>query len=49
MESNRKKSKIHCRVEHVFGCIKNSLKGNMIRAIGIITEYVNIDVSSSST
>lgn len=36
MESNRKKSKVRCRVEHVFGCIKNSLKGNMIRAIGII-------------
>ncbi len=36
MESNRKKSKVRCRVEHVFGCIKNSLIGNMIRAIGII-------------
>ncbi len=36
MVRNRKKSKIRCRIEHVFGCIKNSLKGNMIRGSGII-------------
>lgn len=35
-ERNRRKSKIRCRVEHVFGCIKNSLKGSIIRTIGII-------------
>ena len=35
LERNRKKSKIRARVEHVFGCIKNSLNGNFIRSIGI--------------
>ncbi len=33
---NRKKSKIRARVEHVFGCIKNSLNGNFIRSIGLL-------------
>lgn len=36
LERNRKKSKTRCRVEHVFGCIKNSLKGNALRSIGIL-------------
>jgi transposase, IS5 family len=33
--ANRKKSKVRARVEHVFGCIKNSMKGSFIRCIGI--------------
>ena len=32
--SNRRKSKIRCRVEHVFGFVKNSMKGFYIRSIG---------------
>lgn len=36
LERNRKKSKTRCRVEHVFGCIKNSLRGNTLRSIGIL-------------
>lgn len=34
-ESNCKKSKSRARVEHVFGFIKNSMKGSTSRAIGI--------------
>jgi IS5 family transposase len=34
-EKNRKKSKSRARVEHVFGFIKNSMKGSCIKAIGI--------------
>lgn len=34
-ERNRKRSKIRCRVEHVFGFMKNSMNGSMIRSIGI--------------
>jgi IS5 family transposase len=34
-EKNRKKSKVRARVEHVFGFVKNSMKGSNNRAIGI--------------
>lgn len=33
-ERNRKKSRIRARVEHVFGCISNSMGGNFTRYIG---------------
>ncbi|MHB8581065.1 MAG: transposase, partial [Ignavibacteriaceae bacterium] len=33
-ESNRKKSKIRARVEHVFGYMTNSMKGIYLRTIG---------------
>jgi IS5 family transposase len=33
-EQNRKKSKTRCRVEHVYGFMKNSMKGFYIRVIG---------------
>jgi IS5 family transposase len=35
MRSNRLKSKIRARVEHVFGFIENSMHGSRIRSIGI--------------
>jgi len=34
--SNRTKSRIRARVEHIFGFMENSLKAGMIRTIGII-------------
>lgn len=34
--SNKKKSKIRVRVEHIFGFMTNSMNGMMIRCIGII-------------
>ncbi|WP_253695175.1 transposase [Treponema sp. OMZ 791] len=33
--SNRKKSKIRARVEHVFGFMTNSMKGIYVRTIGL--------------
>jgi IS5 family transposase len=35
-ESNRKKSRVRARVEHVFGFVENSLGGFELRSIGII-------------
>lgn len=34
-KSNREKSKIRARVEHIFGFVENSMKGSFIRTIGI--------------
>jgi IS5 family transposase len=34
-ESNREKSKVRARVEHIFGFIENSMNGSFIRTIGI--------------
>jgi len=34
--SNKAKSKIRARVEHVFGFVENSMNGSLIRTIGII-------------
>jgi len=42
MESNRKKSSIRVRIEHIFGFIENSLKGSFIRSIGKEMAEVNI-------
>lgn len=34
-ESNRIKSKVRARIEHIFGFIENSMNGSFIRTIGI--------------
>ena len=34
-ENNKKKSKIRCRIEHIFGFMTNSINGITIRSIGI--------------
>ena len=34
-QSNRQKSKIRCRVEHVFGYMNNSMNGTSVRSIGL--------------
>ncbi|MET3558620.1 IS5 family transposase [Streptococcus rupicaprae] len=39
---NRKISKIRCRVEHVFGFIKNSMKGSLVRGIGSARANTNV-------
>ena len=41
-KANTEKSKIRARVEHVFGAIKNSLKGDFIRVIGIVRATAKI-------
>jgi len=40
--SNKLKSKIRVRVEHVFGFIENSMNGSFIRSIGIVRAKLNI-------
>ena len=41
-ESNRKKSKVRCRIEHIFGFMTNSMHGITIRSIGIYRAWFNI-------
>jgi IS5 family transposase len=40
--SNKAKSKIRARVEHIFGFIENSMNGSYINSIGIIRAKANI-------
>ena len=41
-ENNNKKSKIRCRIEHIFGFMTNSMNGINIRSIGIDRAWFNI-------
>lgn len=41
-ENNKKKSKIRCRIEHIFGFMTNSINGITIRSIGIDRAWLNI-------
>ena len=41
-KNNRTKSKIRCRVEHVFGFIEQSMKGFILRSVGMIRAKSNI-------
>lgn len=41
-ESNRQKSKIRCRIEHIFGYMTGSFHGINIRSIGMIRARFNI-------
>ena len=45
-ESNRKKSKVRCRIEHIFGFMTNSMKGITIRSIGITRAWFNIGLTN---
>lgn len=41
-ESNKKKSKIRCRIEHIFGFMTNSMNGITLRSIGIERAWFQI-------
>lgn len=41
-KSNNEKSKIRCRVEHIFGFMTNSMNGISIRSIGLDRAWFNI-------
>lgn len=41
-ESNRQKSKIRCRIEHIFGFMTRSMNGIHIRSVGITRAWFNI-------
>ena len=45
-ESNRRKSKIRCRIEHVFGFITVSMHGLTVRSIGIKRAEFNIGLTN---
>jgi len=45
-ENNREKSKIRARVEHIFGFIENTMKGTLIRTIGIARAKINIGLTN---
>ncbi len=41
-KSNKEKSKIRVRVEHIFGFVENSMKGSLVRTIGIARAKVKV-------
>lgn len=41
-ENNRQKSKIRCRIEHIFGYMTSSMHGINIRSIGLTRAWFNI-------
>ena len=45
-ESNRRKSKIRCRIEHVFGFITVSMHGLTVRSIGMKRAEFNIGLTN---
>ena len=45
-ESNRKKSKVRCRIEHIFGFMTNSMNGITIRSIGITRAWFYVGMTN---
>lgn len=45
-ESNRQKSKVRCRIEHIFGFMTNSMHGITIRSIGITRAWFQIGLTN---
>ena len=45
-ENNRRKSKVRCRIEHVFGFITVSMHGLTVRSIGISRARFNIGLTN---
>ena len=41
-ENNRQKSKIRCRIEHIFGQMTGQLHGINVRSIGLTRAWFNI-------
>jgi IS5 family transposase len=41
-QANRARSKLRCRVEHVFGCFVNDMGGKLVRTIGILRARTKI-------
>ena len=44
--NNRKKTKVRCRIEHIFGFMTNSMHGITVRSIGIERAAFNIGLSN---
>lgn len=45
-KNNKKKSKVRCRIEHIFGFMTNSMHGITVRSIGIERAAFNIGLSN---
>ena len=45
-ENNRRKSKIRCRIEHVFGFMSVSMHGLTLRSIGLTRAHFNIGLTN---
>ena len=45
-ENNRRKSKIRCRIEHVFGFMTMSMNGLTVRSIGLRRAAFNIGLTN---
>ena len=45
-ENNRRKSRIRCRIEHIFGFMTMSMHGLMVRSIGIERAKFNIGLTN---
>ena len=45
-QSNRRKAKVRCRIEHVFGFMTNSMNGITIRSIGMQRASFNIGLTN---
>jgi IS5 family transposase len=45
-EGNRNKSKVRARVEHIFGFVENTMKGSLIRTIGMARAKMNIGLTN---
>ena len=45
-ENNRRKSKIRCRIEHIFGFMTGAMHGITIRSIGITRAWFNIGITN---
>lgn len=45
-ENNRRKSKIRCRIEHIFGFMTNSMHQITIRSIGITRAWFQIGLTN---
>lgn len=45
-ESNRKKSTVRARVEHIFGFVENTVKGSWIRTIGMARAKMNVGLTN---
>jgi IS5 family transposase len=46
LELNRMKSKVRCRIEHIFGCVQNSMGGPELEYIGLARNATGIGLSN---
>lgn len=46
ISNNRKKSQKRCRIEHIFGFMEGSMKGLVVRTIGLIRATSNVLITA---